>query len=263
MKMSGNMVPALKVKTTPGSSAAQDSSGVWRLQIPAGPRSPYRLAQLDDYTHLSRDAFPWQTPCSLSLQARASSSDILPGTWGFGFWNDPFSLSLGLGGSRRIPALPNTAWFFFASPPNYLSLRDDLPAQGSLAMTFRSPSWPATLLAPAGLMLPLAAIPAFARILRRTARRSIHQDTTQLQIDQSDWHSFQIDCKDDSATFLIDGEPVLQTPVTPLGPLGLVLWIDNQYAALPPDGRLRYGTLENPETAWIEIKHLVLTAHLR
>jgi hypothetical protein len=46
----------------------------------------------------------------------------------------------------RLPALPNTAWFFFASPPNYLSLRDDLPAQGALAAVFRSPRLPASLL---------------------------------------------------------------------------------------------------------------------
>ena len=38
--------------------------------------------------------------------------------------------------------------------------------------------------------------------------------------------------------------------------LGVVIWIDNQYAALPPDGRLRYGTLENQERAWIEIKNI-------
>jgi hypothetical protein len=32
-----------------------------------------------------------------------------------------------------------------------------------------------------------------------------------------------------------------------------VLWIDNQYAALPPKGRLSFGTLPVPQPAWIEI----------
>jgi hypothetical protein len=35
--------------------------------------------------------------------------------------------------------------------------------------------------------------------------------------------------------------------------LGLVLWIDNQYAAFPPTGRLRIGSLLNPESAWLEL----------
>jgi len=49
---------------------------------------------------------------------------------------------------------------------------------------------------------------------------------------------------------------VLETEIAPPGPLGLVLWVDNQYAALPPDGRLRYGTLPNPEAAWVELEEL-------
>jgi hypothetical protein len=32
-----------------------------------------------------------------------------------------------------------------------------------------------------------------------------------------------------------------------------VIWVDNQYAAWPPSGRLSYGTLENHLQAWIEI----------
>src|SRR5512144_3136865 len=111
-------------RTTSGAQVVRLTSGGWRLEIPAGSAGRYRLAQLDDYSNLPRRAFPWQAPLSLSLRARASQSS-LPGTWGFGLWNDPFALSLGFGGERRIPALPNAAWFFFASAPNYLSLRDD------------------------------------------------------------------------------------------------------------------------------------------
>ena len=43
--------------------------------------------------------------------------------------------------------------------------------------------------------------------------------------------------------------------LAPKGPLGLVIWLDNQYAAWQPDGRLRYGTLE-AGPAWIEIRDL-------
>jgi hypothetical protein len=227
-------------------------AGGWRLEIPAGPAGRYRLAQLDDYSNLPRRSFPWQVPFNLSLRARASEAS-LPGTWGFGLWNDPFTLSLGFGGERRVPALPNTAWFFFASAPNYLSLRDDLPAQGRLAATFQSPRWPTALLAPAALALPLLALPPVARLTRRLGRRVVRQDAAALQADPIEWHTYRLEWGQSSVTFWVDGNLVLETGVAPLGPLGLVIWVDNQYAAWPASGRLSYGTLENHLQAWIEI----------
>lgn len=251
--------PQLKPIFTQDSGSVQAKGGAWRLWISAGPAGRYRLAQLDDYADKPRRAFPWQPPCHLEIRARASSPEAIPGTWGFGFWNDPFSLSLGLkGGTRRFPALPNTAWYFFASPPNYLSFRDDLPAQGGLAATFRSPRAPALLLALAGLMLPFLAFPPVGRGLRRLARRFIEQDAAQLQINPAEYHLYRIDWLPKTVLFYLDNEPILQTPIAPRGPLGLVLWIDNQYAALPPDGHLRFGTLANPDDAWVEISNISL-----
>ena len=52
------------------------------------------------------------------------------------------------------------------------------------------------------------------------------------------------------------GSIIHTTPVAPHGPLGLVIWIDNQYAALPPTGGLRFGTLANLQPAWLEIEQL-------
>jgi hypothetical protein len=245
-------MPVLTPRHTPGARATPLPSGGWRLEIPAGPAGSYRLAQLDDYANLPRRSFPWQAPYNLSLRARASEAS-LPGTWGFGLWNDPFTLSLGFGGERRVPALPNTAWFFFASAPNYLSLRDDLPAQGRLAATFQSPRWPTALLAPAALALPLLALPPVARLMRRLGRRVVRQDAAALQADPTEWHTYRLEWGQSSVTFWVDGNLVLETGVAPLGPLGLVIWVDNQYAAWPPSGRLSYGTLENHLQAWIEI----------
>jgi len=84
------------------------------------------LAQLDDYARTPRSRLSHTPPWTLQVRARASSVD-LPGTWGFGLWNDPFGLSLGFGGGKplRLPTLPQTAWFMQASRPNWLSLRDD------------------------------------------------------------------------------------------------------------------------------------------
>ncbi len=227
--------------------------GHWRLSIPAGPPGRYRWAQLDDYLQRRRSAFPWSPPLRLTLRARASGA-ALPGTWGFGFWNDPFSASLGLGGTaRRLPALPNAAWFFHASPPNYLAVHDGHPAQGYLAATFASPAIPAPILALASPALALLAWPPAARSLRRLARRFVREDAAQLAVDPTGWHAYALEWRVDRVRFLVDGAPSFETAVAPGSRLGLVLWIDNQYAAFPPTGALRLGNLANPDPAWLEV----------
>ena len=243
---------------TPGAQVQPIENTGRRLSIPVGPGEAYRVAQLDDYLRRGRSQFPWQAPCRLSLRARVSSAAVA-GTWGFGVWNDPFNLSLGLGGSvRRFPALPNAAWFFFASPPNYLSLRDELPAQGFLAATFRSPLFPALLLALGAPFLPLLAWPWAARLLRPLGRRLVQQDAAQLSIDPTEWHSYTLEWQAQRVLFQVDGQAILETPVSPRGRLGLVLWIDNQYAAFTPQGGLRFGRLPTLEPAWLDLDNIQL-----
>lgn len=244
---------SLKPSLTPGAVVTTGKPGLWHLEIPAGLEGRYRLAQIDDYKDLRRSQFRWQPPFHLSLKARVSAQNI-PGTWGFGLWNDPFSFSLGLGGgTRRFPALPDTAWFFYAAPPNYLSFRDDLPGQGFLAATFRSAPVPAPLLAAGGLALPLLLVPALARLLRRSVRALVRQSTALVEVDVTAWHTYSLDWTDTVRLFM-DGQVLLDTLIVPRGPLGLVIWIDNQYAAFPPMGRLQYGFSANPEPAWMEVE---------
>ena len=135
------------VTQSPTSRVVRLADDAWRLEIPPNARAGYRLAQLDDHGGLRRSDFHWKPPLKMSLQARVSAPDI-PGTWGFGLWNDPFSFLIAYGGGvPRLPALPEAAWFFHASPHNYLSLRDDLPGSGFLAATFHSKKVPFLLLA--------------------------------------------------------------------------------------------------------------------
>jgi hypothetical protein len=254
----------LKPLLTPGARADWSDDVTCRLVIPATPsgrqRWPYAVAQLDDYHGQARRAFAWQAPLSLELQARVSAEN-LPGTWGFGLWNDPFSFSLGLGGaSRRFPALPNAAWFFYASPPNCLSLRDDRPAQGFLAATFRSPIVPAALLALASPGLALGALPPTARLLRAILRRLIEQDSCLVPvIPLTDWHTYRLDWQADSAAFAVDGQEIFRTLVAPRGPLALVLWIDNQFAAFPPHGRIAFGNLPLANPAHLDLANVQIS----
>jgi hypothetical protein len=226
------------------------------MQIPAGPAGVYRLGELDDYLAFARERFPWSPPLRLELRARVSAKD-LPGTWGFGFWNNPFSASLGISGAaRRLPVLPNAAWFFFAGEPNYLAFRDTHPSVGFLAGTFSSPLIPSMALAPGALALPLLALPPTARLLRRVARQLIEEDAAAVLVDPAEWHTYRLDWLEHQVRFFVDGDLLLASPVSPRGRLGLVIWLDNQYAAFPPSGQLRYGLSANLAPAWLEIDQL-------
>lgn len=254
----GEFPAGLKLKVTDGGRVEKVGENTWRLEIAAGEAGNYRLAQLDDYSSFGRKDFPWQPSLRLSLRARASARS-LPGTWGFGLWNEPFGVGILTGAQmRRLPVLPQAAWFFFASAQNYLSLRDDLPASGKLAATFRSKRWPTILTALGAPLLALVALPPAAIKLRRLARSFIRQDTAALELDVTEWHTYQLYWKAEAVHLQVDGTSALNTTVVPHGPLGLVIWIDNQFAAFPPSGRVSMGTLPTEEPAWIEIGDLVL-----
>lgn len=246
----------LQPRITKGARVVSHGEDIWKLAIPSGPAGSYRCAQMDNYGSISRSRFLQRAPFTLELRGRVSAMG-LPGTWGFGLWNDPFGFGLGMGGAGvRLPALPNAAWFFYASAPNHLALRDTHPAQGFLAATFRAPLIPTVLLAlgaPGALFL---AWPAAARILRRLAASIIAEDAARMDVDVSQWRLFRLEGLERAARFWVDGSLVFETPVSPRGKLGLVIWIDNQYAAFPPDGRPRSGTLANPQEAWLEIQLL-------
>ena len=247
----------LKSQTTAGGLVESFEIGHgWRLSIPPGPAGNYRWAQLDDYMTLPRGKFLWQSPVKLSLEARASSYD-LPGTWGFGFWNDPFNTSLGLGGSaRRLPALPNAAWFFYGSDPNYLTFNDELPAQGFLAATFQSPQVPLAFLVTGLPFLPFIKWRWAGKILRRLVGKYILQDSILIKLDPTHWHHYEINWLETHVKFSLDGEIILETQVSPIGRGGLVLWIDNQFASFRPNGKVAFGTLACGDLGWLDIKDI-------
>jgi hypothetical protein len=109
------------------------------------------------------------------------------------------------------------------------------------------------LLIPAGLALPFS---------RKTTRRFlgsvIGEDGVRLSVDVTQWHRYRLDWRGDRVSFEIDDSPVFKSTVSPNPPLGLVIWIDNQYAAFTPEGQIGFGVLENPEPASLEIKDIEL-----
>lgn len=157
----------------------------------------------------------------------------------------------------RLPALPNAAWFFFASPHNHLALREELPGSGQLAAVFRSPRIPSLALAPAALALPMLASRPTSRWLRKQAARLVAQDAVSLDLDPTTWHDYTLNWQPNFVEFAVDERVVLRTSISLPGPLGLVLWIDNQFAAWRPDGSFAYGVLP-AQDSWVEIQDLRL-----
>jgi hypothetical protein len=241
----------LKVRSTPGAHVREIEGG-FRLSIPEGDGKTYRLAQLDDYANTKRGDFPHRPSLRLSLRARASIAS-LPGTWGFGLWNDPFGLSLGFGGNPlRMPALPNAVWFFHASKESYLSFSDK-PGNGFLAQVFRSPAFPIIGLANVAVTLPFSKVKA-----RSKMGQVVEEAGVRLGIDPTAWHTYRLEWSPERCALWLDEDRVLETPVSPHPPLGLVIWIDNQFAAWRPSGKIGFGVLQNTEPAWLEVKDLVL-----
>ena len=223
--------------------------GGYRLAVPGITSRTYLLAQLDDYTKYSRANFPHRYS-SIRLEARVSSAS-LPGTWGFGLWNDPFGLNLGFtGSSMRLPALPNAAWFFYASSDNHLSFQDNKPANGYLAQCFRSPTFD----------WRLAWIPFLLLFHRKSARkmlsRIIQEDSALVELDVTQWQNYELEWGVEGTKFRANNNMVLASLISPRPPLGLVIWMDNQYAAFTPGGKIGIGVLDHPNPAWLEIRRL-------
>ena len=232
-------------------AAAGPIPGGWRLSIPGGDAKGYRIAQLDNCTRVARRDFPYRA-LDMRLRARVSSASV-PGTWGFGVWNDPYRMAFGRGETIfNALTLPNAAWFFASSTESHLSFRDDLPANGFLAQVFSAPSTP---------LLPLAAAAGtfvFSRsAARRRLSRLIREDAARLEYDVTQWHAYEMSWQKNSVRFMVDGKTVLETDLSPKPPMAAVIWIDNQYAAFTPQGRVAFGVLESP-AGWLDIVDLEL-----
>jgi hypothetical protein len=240
-----------------GGGALDVSGSALRLTIAGAGRRRYSDAQIDDYQGLPRRRFPWRPPLRLAVQARfshpaAGGPGGLLGTAGFGFWNDPFIMT-----GARLPALPRAIWFFQASPPSNMKLDLETPGYG----------WKAAIvdaLRPIALPLALCSLPAAAlmnirslyRRLWPPIQRALRISEAIVSVDTTAWHTYVLEWGLRSARFSVDGaSPLLEAP-SPRGPLGFVLWLDNQYLQVTPWGRLRWGLLDVDDRQWLEVRHL-------
>lgn len=256
-------IPPSFARRLAGRSLIDDGGEALRLINVDAQKSAYSNAQIDDYSGAQR-TFHWQPPLRLTLRARFShagaqeqgSAAPLGGTAGFGFWNDPFALA-----GRRLPALPRALWFFYASPPSNMALALDRPGWGWKAATFDAATLPFVLLAPTTpLAVPLMHIPRLYRRLWPIGQRALRISEAPIDLPMAAWHIYQIDWGERTARFSVDGIPVLVCDTPPAGPLGLVIWIDNQYMQITPQGRFGHGYLDKPGSQWLALDWLAIEA---
>ena len=105
-------------------------------------------------------------------------------------------------------------------------------------------------------MLAGLALPFSRKMTRRIVGKIIHEDGIHLSVDVTQWHKYRLECREGRVLFAIDNTQVFESSVSPHPPLGLVIWIDNQFAAFTPEGKIGFGVLENPEPAWLEIEDI-------
>jgi len=238
-----------------GNSALTRLASGLRLYNFAGGSQTYTNAQLDDYQGLARRDFLWRPPLRLSLRARFSHpAAVLHGTAGFGFWNDPFLMT-----GWRWPALPRALWFFFASSPSEMALAYDAPGWGWKAAVIDASRLAGLRWLPlAPVLVPAMRCRAIYRRLWPHVQRDLGSAEARVAGEMTAWRRYEIVWGDREADFLVDGEPVLQGAPSTRGPLGLVIWIDNQYLIVHPAGRLRHGILPLPHDQWLELDAVAL-----
>jgi hypothetical protein len=94
------------------------------------------------------------------------------------------------------------------------------------------------------------------KVTRRLLGKVIDEDGVALSLDVTQWHRYWLDWREERVAFEVDDIKVFESKVSPNPPLGLVIWIDNQYAAFTPEGKIGFGVLETPEPASLEIKDI-------
>lgn len=239
-----------------GSGALTTTNGVLRLSNGPTTTTSYTNAQIDDYQNLRRRDFRWQPPLTLTVRARFSHpAGQLRGTAGFGFWNDPFMMT----GARR-PTLPRAIWFFYSSPPSNMPLALDVPGHGWKAATIDAWRIPFFLLAPtAPIAMPLMRIQSLYRALWPLGQRAIGVSEQLVASVMTEWHTYKIEWGMKTARFTVDDRLMLACTTPPRGPLGLVIWLDNQAMVMTPWGQFRHMLAAKNETQWVEVATVEIT----
>lgn len=247
-----------------GTGSLEPGATSLRFILPGASTQAYSNAQIDDYQGLPRRRFPWRPPLKLTVRARFSHpAGQIQGTAGFGFWNDPFLIT-----EKRIPALPRAIWFFYASRPSNIKLDLDAPGHGWKTATIdsmRPAALPWALAAP--LLVPLMNLSPVYRALWPPIQRALKIREMSLDMNMTHWHTYMLEWGTKQSRFSVAADstlPTMPTWVTPSpgGPLGFVMWLDNQYLVATPWGQLHWGLLGTRGRQWMEVDWLAIETYV-
>ncbi len=249
-------------QTCIGTGTLSITDSALRMGFPSAQKGQYTDAQIDDYAGRNRAAFPWKPPLRMEVRSRSllpatpnsinERQNILRGTAGFGFWNYPFSVR------GDILMLPESIWFFYASPPSNMALVPGIPGWGWKAQVVHSMRVE-TLAA----VVPTALTTVWGRVTGNTQpaaqwmQRLSGASEALLSVEMTDWHTYTLEWRQSTATFWVDDALVLRVPHPPTRPLGFVAWLDNQYAVATPRGVLRFGTVDSGPQ-WLDIDSITI-----
>ena len=234
-----------------GGGIVAASGAVFRLVLPGAGSEHYSDAQISDYAR--RADFGNRPPLRLSLRARAQGE--LKGTAGFGFWNHAF-----MPGQRSF-RLPQALWFFFTSRENDIALAQGIAGHGWKAAAINAHSWRFLALlpfAPLGFLLMRSR--ALYAALWPIGQRAI--GVSEALLDETllgEFHDYRIDWLAGRAVFAVDGEVVHQAERVAPGPLGFIVWIDNQYAIVTPQGHFKWGLLAASGAQSLEVRDIQIS----
>ena len=233
------------------------TGGLLRFITDHARSDDYTNVQIDDYQGLPRRRFAWHPPLRLTVRARFShAADDLYGTAGFGFWNDPLLMT-----QKRLPALPRAVWFFYASAPSEMKLDFHTPGRGWKAASIDAMRGKAIAWAPlVPIIVPLMnCTPAYRKLWPRI-QQALRIREAVIPNDMRCWHTYELHWGVTHSFFRVRAEgtessaPILAAP-SPRGPLGFVMWQDNQYLVVTPWGRIKWGLLDVPGHQWMEVEN--------
>ncbi|MDO9303341.1 MAG: family 16 glycosylhydrolase, partial [Anaerolineales bacterium] len=95
-------------------------------------------------------------------------------------------------------------------------------------------------------------------ITRKLLSKIIDEDSIAISVDVTQWHRYRLEWSPRRVVWYVDDAPAFESPVSPNPPLGVIIWIDNQYAAFTPGGKIAFGVLEG-EDEWIEVEEVVIS----
>jgi hypothetical protein len=242
---------------TKGNGKSVLSDELISFELPENITKSYSNSQLDDYRTLSRGDFKWSPPLKMSLDAifeitENKDGSKLTGTSGFGFWNDPFMMT-----GLRWPTLPKALWFFYSSSESELYLNEASKGNYWRAMSLDAHHFKFFSILPLlSLSFPLFNITKFREWMWPKVRKLFKGEEKIIKTNQFDWHKYEIQWEKDYVTFSIDNKQLYRTEYSPKGPLGLVIWMDNQYLKIKPTGKIAFGSIQQQNSQKMLIKNL-------